>query len=426
MKIYLKHFTILTVFALFISCSDDDTETIPIEPSSPEATGNSKSYDLGAVSNTSITGTATFIEFNDGSVTIDLALSNTEAGAMHPAHVHFNTAAEGGDIAISLDDVDGTTGLSSTNFTTLDDGVAISYQQALNFDGYINVHISLDDLGTLIAQGDIGQNDLTGAAKTYTLDSVSNPDISGTATFEERINGEALATISLNNTTPGAMHPGHIHFNTAAEGGDIAIDFVSVNGDTGISKTNISALKDGVSIDYDGILSFDGYINIHNSVDGLGTLIAQGDIGQNELSGSSTAYDLNSISDPNTMGTATFQERINGETLVTVSLTNTIAGIMHPGHIHINSAAVGGAIAIDLVSLNGDTGISKTNIAALNDGTSIDYEALLLFDGYINIHNSADNLGTLIAQGNIGSNASTETSGKTYDVTNNGAYFLYI
>jgi hypothetical protein len=62
-------------------------------------------------------------------------------GSSHPAHIHLNTAAEGGDIALTLKPVDGTTRKSTTTFKTLDNGTAITYQQLLNFDD-INVHLS--------------------------------------------------------------------------------------------------------------------------------------------------------------------------------------------------------------------------------------------------------------------------------------------
>jgi hypothetical protein len=40
----------------------------------------------------------------------------------------------------------------------------------------------------------------------------------------------------------GGSHPGHIHMNTAVEGGGIAFTFKPVNGDTGISATNVSKI----------------------------------------------------------------------------------------------------------------------------------------------------------------------------------------
>lgn len=393
------------------SCSNDDAEMIP--PMVFE--GDSKTYQLGAVADPDISGTAKVIKNDDNTVTVQLSLANTPNGGMHPAHIHFNTAAEGGDIAVTLAPVDGDTGMSSITFSTLDDGTAISYEELLIFDGYINVHASADDLGSLVAQGDIGQNELTGNTIVYALGSVAVDNIDGTATFSERVNGEALATIMLNNTPADGMHPGHIHMNTASEGGDIAFTFNAVNGATGISKTNVAALNDGSSFGYTQILDYDGYINIHLSADDLGTLVAQGDIGQNELTGNSKTFELGSVDVPTISGRAIFEKRMNGEALATIMLDGTSAGGMYPGHIHANTAAEGGDILFTFNSVNGDTGISKTNLALLNDQTPFGYDDVLTVDGYINIHLSADDLGTLVAQGDIGENELTGTS-KTYSL----------
>ena len=397
---------------IITSCSNDDDNVI--EPP-VIGQGDSKTYQLGSVSDPSISGTAKIIDNDDDSITVELDLQNTPSGGMHPAHIHFNTAAEGGDIAITLGTVDGSTGMSTVTFTTLDDGTAISYEDLLDFDGYINVHTSADDLGTLVAQGDIGQNELTGTSKVYALGSVAVDDIDGTATFEERVNGEALATIMLNNTPADGMHPAHIHANTAAEGGDIIFDFTTINGATGMSKTNVASLKDGTAIGYDDILAIDGYINVHLSMEDLATLVAQGDIGQNELTGTSKVYALGSVAIDDIDGTATFEERVNGEALATIMLNNTPADGMHPGHIHMNTAAEGGDIAFTFNPVNGATGISKTNVAALDDDTDFGYDQVLEYDGYINIHLSADDLATLVAQGDIGQNELTEES-KTYEL----------
>ncbi len=437
MKFTIKNLSILPILAsilLVASCSNDDG-TIPTDPEmmdpemmEPEEEAvsevDSKTYPLGFVANPDISGTAKFITFSNDSTVIELKLENTPAGGMHPAHIHFNTAAEGGDIALDLTAVDGGTGESSTEVTTLKDGTAITFDELLNFDGYINVHLSTEELGTLVAQGDIGQNELIGGSKEYILDSVDVPEIDGTATFFERKNGEALAVIMLNNTPAGGMHPGHIHNNTAAEGGDIAFTFNPVNGDTGISKTNIAALDDETAFGYADVLTVDGYINIHLSADELGTLVAQGDIGQNELTGTSKEYELGSVDIATIDGTATFFERVNGEALAVIALNNTPTDGMHPGHIHANSAAEGGDILFTFNLVIGATGISKTNIAALDDETAFGYSDVLTIDGYINIHLSADELGTLVAQGNIGSNAGEEEEeemSKDFVVTNNGA-----
>jgi hypothetical protein len=104
-------------------------------------------------------------------------------------------------------------------------------------------------------------------------------------------------------------------------------------------------------------------------------------------------------------GTATFRERANGSTLAILEVQNTIPDSSHPAHIHANSAAVGGGIVISLTPVNGSTGMSMTNIVALDDMTAITYAQLLTYNGYINVHLSMVQLGVIVAQGNIGSNS---------------------
>ena len=121
-------------------------------------------------------------------------------------------------------------------------------------------------------------------------------------------------------------------------------------------------------------------------------------------------YTLNEVSGSGISGTVTFTRQTDGFTLVEISLTGTTAGNSHPTHIHANSASEGGGIVIDLTNVDGDTGMSETVVTEMNDGTEINYQGLINFDGYVNVHLSASELSTLVAQGNIGSNA-TGSSG---------------
>jgi hypothetical protein len=402
MKQLIKSLTMVALLAASIiylsGCSDDP------DPGS-QLTGVSKEYTLDAKSNSAISGTVTFAKRDDNSTLITVQLNGTQSGGLHPAHIHANTAAESGAILLDLSDIDGSSGKSETVVTALNDGTDISYEMLLDFDGYVNVHSSSTDLATLIAQGDIGVNELTSTKKDYNLDSKSNPDISGTATFTKRVSGETLVSIELTGTTSGVSSPSHIHVNTAAEGGAIMIDLTPIDGATGKSLTSVSKLNGGAAITYDELLDYNGYINVHLSSDNLGTLIAQGDIGANELTGISKTYTLNKKTDPAISGTATFAERKNGQTLITLSLEGTTDGGDHPAHMHANNAATGGGIVLDLVNVTGATGKSLTSVSALNDQTAITYDQLIDFNGYINVHLSDGNLATLIAQGDIGSNA---------------------
>ena len=398
---FLKSITFLFLTAgLMLSCSDDDDGGTNVEP-----IGDQKIYSLMEMSDSGVSGTATFQEQSNGATLITLDVDGTTSGGMHPSHIHMNTAAETGDIVVTLNEVDGATGMSETLVSATNSGEMLSFEDLLAFDGYINIHLSADELGTIVAQGDIGQNELTGEMKSYDLETRDVPGISGTVMFEERVNGEAEATIMLDGTPAGGMHPAHIHMNTAAEGGDIIYTFNSVNGDTGMSRSNVATLDDDTSFGYSDVLDVDGYVNVHLSADELGTIVAQGDIGQNELTGEMKSYDLETRDVPGISGTVMFEERVNGEAEATIMLDGTPAGGMHPAHIHMNTAAEGGDIIYTFNSVNGDTGMSRSNVATLDDDTSFGYSDVLDVDGYVNVHLSAEELGVIVAQGNIGMNA---------------------
>lgn len=272
----------LAVVAGLASCSDDDDVTTP-----PPFEGESKEYTLNELGDSGVTGTVTFNENEDGSTTVDFDLEGTEEGSVHPAHIHMGTAAEGGDIVVTFNPI--TDGASTTDVTALDgeDGETITYEELVTYDGYINVHLSSDELETVVAQADIGANELTGESVVYDLASIGESGVSGTATFQERENGETLVTLALEGTEDGDEHPAHIHMGAVADApGAIAVTLSSVDGATGVSMTNVAKLDDteeeeGAAINYEELTDFDGYINVHESADNLETLEAQGNIGIN-------------------------------------------------------------------------------------------------------------------------------------------------
>ncbi len=390
-------------------CNDDDE-------AGPTLNGNNTVYNLDEIGDSGLSGTVTFAELSNGNTTVVIDLSGTSSGNSHPAHIHMNTAAEGGGIAISLEPVDGASGTSTTIVSATDAGTAISYSDLLMYDGYVNVHESASNLANVVAQGDIGQNALTGDMMTYALDERSNSGVSGTATFYERLNNETLVVLELAGTPSDGEHPSHIHMNTAAEGGGIVVSLNSVDGATGLSKTNVTMLDEaagGTAVTYSDLIAYDGYINVHLSADQLGVVVAQGDIGQNALTGESVTYPLDERSSSGVSGEAIFYERMNGESLVELSLTGTPPEGMHPAHIHMNTAAEGGGIAISLTPVDGTTGSSFTQVAMFDEsagGEAITYEELIAYDGYINVHLSAAELGVVVAQGDVGQNALTGES----------------
>jgi hypothetical protein len=85
-KVY--YLLVLVIPFVFSSCSKDDAPSVTAV--------NSKVYDLGTVGTGSFRK-ATFIENSDATVSIELELLNTPQGGSHPAHIHLNNAADGGD-----------------------------------------------------------------------------------------------------------------------------------------------------------------------------------------------------------------------------------------------------------------------------------------------------------------------------------------
>ena len=257
---------------ILTSCNKEDN------PGMDEAlpTGEKEEYVMAAFNDSGISGIATFEELEDNSTKVTISLDGTMSGGDHPAHIHMNTAAEGGGIVIDLTNVDGDTGISETIISQTNDGDDITYAALIEFDGYINVHNSPTDLGTFLTQGDIGQNALTGEMEEYIINAIGESGISGAALFAERKNGETLITIDVTGDATESDHPTHIHTGSSSSPGGIAIDLNNVK--NGSSKTNISAFNDDTPVTYDELINYAGYINIHNTP-GDFSVVAQGNIG---------------------------------------------------------------------------------------------------------------------------------------------------
>lgn len=145
---------------------------------------------------------------------------------------------------------------------------------------------------------------------------------------------------------------------------------------------------------------------------------------EDEFTGRSVVYPLHTVSNPRIHGTATFEELVadsitgfptNG-VKITLDLSNTPENGYHPAHIHMNAASEGGPISISLNSVNGETGKSITFINRADDGTLVDYDKLLTFDGHINVYVSDADLTTIVAQGNIGKNLAQVSIFKLIDL----------
>ena len=146
------YFLLFIALIILSSCGKDDS----IEPTGiNEIIVDVKEYNLVAADGSLITGMATFTRDSNKNTTILIQLDNTNT-EKHPAYVRFNSASEGGPIAITLEPC--TCRVSTTVVTQLDDGTPIDFDKLLNLDGHISIQESIANPNVVIATADIGIN----------------------------------------------------------------------------------------------------------------------------------------------------------------------------------------------------------------------------------------------------------------------------
>ena len=220
--------------------------------------------------------------------------------------------------------------------------------------------------------------------------------VSGTVSFTETSSSVTTVDITLTGA-PAGTHPAVLSMNSAVEEGGIVATLNPVDA-TGKSSTELTTMS------YSQLIAFDGHVSVLKSSSELNVILAQGDIGGNVLTTTNKTYTLTTVGAYGVSGTALFEKRVNGNTLVTVSLTGTIAGDTYPATINLGSVtSVGGGPVVEtLINVDGTTGKSFSNIRKLNAGVVVTYDDWLLYDGYLNIYQASISLNNIICQGNIG------------------------
>ncbi len=233
------------------------------------------SYSLKVQDVLGVTGIATFIETSATVSTITLKLFGAPSGT-HPAALYMNSVAEGGEIALELNPVDAS-GTSSTDVNSF------SYSRLITYDGFVRVIKSSNEPNVILAQGDIGGNVITDVSENYSLGAIDAFDVSGTALFEKRENGNTLVTLHLSGTIAGEVYPATINLSSISTigGGPVTKTLNSVNGTTGMSYTTIRKLDEGLNITYDNWMNYNGYINVYQTAVAFENIINQGNIGSN-------------------------------------------------------------------------------------------------------------------------------------------------
>jgi hypothetical protein len=233
---------------------------------------------------------------------------------------------------------------------------------------------------------------------SYSLKAKDVLGVTGTVTFTETSSTISTINITLSGA-PSGTHPAELCMNSAVEGGSVAITLNPADA-TGKSSTATTMMT------YNQLIVYDGFIKVLKSTSEPGVILAQGDIGGNVITSTNKSYKLDTIGTYGVSGTALFEKRVNGNTLVTISLTGAIGGDVYPATINLGSiASVGGGPVVKVLNnVDGATGKSYTNVRKLESGLDITYDNWLVYVGYINIYQAAIGSGNIICHGNIGSN----------------------
>ncbi len=222
--------------------------------------------------------------------------------------------------------------------------------------------------------------------------------VTGTVTFIETSNSASTVVVQLFGA-PSGSHPAALYMNTIAEGGNTVVELNPVD-DSGTSSTSVKSLT------YNQLIVYDGFVKVVKSSSQPEVILAQGDIGGNVITDVNISYTLGIVGAYGVSGTALLEKRENGNSLVTIELNGTIAGEIYPATINLSSIATigGGPVTKTLSSVSGTTGKSYTTIRKLDGGLKITYDNWLVYNGYINIYQTAPEFNNIISQGNIGSN----------------------
>lgn len=123
----------------------------------------------------------------------------------------------------------------------------------------------------------------------------------------------------------------------------------------------------------------------------------------------SREYPLNEVGGSGVLGSIVISENSDSSFNVLVSVTKSVQDTVHVVHIHKGAVGSGGTVAVNLTPITGTGGATEsetTNISeiVLPDNTTekINYDGIMNFTGYVDVHYSALKSDSLLAEGAIG------------------------
>ncbi|MFY0690001.1 MAG: hypothetical protein JXQ90_22710 [Cyclobacteriaceae bacterium] len=127
----------------------------------PDDERRSSEYLLHRAGQAPVRGLVTFTEMEPGKIQVLIELENTDERYAFPAHLHFGSITEVGELAIRLEDVEGASGRS---VTILDQEVigeeVFTFDMLSEMNGSVKIHLSEGLFGhVVLSYGNIGANE---------------------------------------------------------------------------------------------------------------------------------------------------------------------------------------------------------------------------------------------------------------------------
>lgn len=257
---------------------------------------------------------------------------------------------------------------------------------------YLKAIISVTLLLGLIACSDSGTGslpgDLTGESVDYELSSVDESSINGNVLFEERMDGFTRVTVELSGLDEDTSYLVKFYAGTALDDGDLLVELDSLDGDTGEIVQILSADEEGNTVTYEDLLELDAHIRVYEEDNSEATL-AVIDIGKNALTGETHEFELEEVNGSGVNGEIEFKERKSGKILAVIKLDSSVDAETFAARLYENGEE-NGDLLFEFYSFDGESGMSKTNMAELDNGESIEFEDLGDLEALLHIYNNDD------------------------------------
>ncbi len=105
--------------------------------------------DMADTAGAGVSGHALITDMGDGTSHVQVVLDGTPAGGNHPIHFHTGRCGAAGPVVIPLPNVDGDTGTTSAR-------VDVPFEWIVGAPHALMVHLSPDEMATIVSCGDVG------------------------------------------------------------------------------------------------------------------------------------------------------------------------------------------------------------------------------------------------------------------------------